>query len=581
MSFVLAHIRLLSGRTHKNINSSFLSRLRHTTVFSASSQVNRFTERTHTCGELSIEDVGRRVELTGWVQYTKYDNKIIVVRDSYGATQCILDRSKIPMGSHRIPNESVIKISGVVRERPTGQANLKMSTGEVEVATDKLEVLSHASSRLPILTRDMDASNLVNRLKYRYLDLRSKEMQHSLRLRSKACKIIRDKLTSLDFIECETPTLFNRTPGGANEFIVPTRTSDMYYSLVQSPQQLKQLLMIGGLDRYFQICRCYRDEAGRSDRQPEFTQVDIELSFTNQEAVMELTEELMKELLVNIANDIVQPGKLTSSFDINKKFARIKYSEALKLYGTDKPDIRFESLIQEAEDGGLYFIIPQYLDEADLATIVDRRQSNCSIIAKCCSNQGIIVKSHDRSEEARKLLGILRKNIADELDSRGRGIFRSKFAFIWVTDFPLFVQDESNNLQTNHHPFTAPTQDTLSLLEEDPLKVVGQHYDLVLNGQEIAGGSIRINDPVLQEKIFKDLLKVKAEMFDYFIKALGSGCPPHGGLAIGLDRTIAILLDKHSIRDVIAFPKAANGRDLLANCPHELSSDVKSLYHIG
>lgn len=544
-----------------------------------SNNVNTFTDRTHTCGQLSTNELGRRVQLVGWVQYTRFDNKIVVLRDSYGSTQCIADKASISSYPKKLSNESVVKISGTVRRRPEGQVNPNMSTGEIEVVTDNLEVLSQAKKQLPILSRDEDKSNLINRLRYRYLDLRSKEMQNNLRFRSKACKIIRDKLYSLDFVECETPTLFNRTPGGANEFIVPTQTPNKFYSLVQSPQQLKQLLMIGGLDRYFQICRCYRDELGRSDRQPEFTQVDIELSFTNQEAVMQLSEELIVDLSVNLANDIADSKALVSSVD--KPFGRIKYSDSMKIYGSDKPDIRFECYIEQEEDGRLRFDVPLSIDEAELASIRDQLQVDSSIVMENRLNEGVLrVKSGDSTEESRKIMGTLRKNLADELDIRGRSLYKSRFAFTWVTDFPLFVQDESNNLQTNHHPFTAPTPESSSFLDQEPLKVAGQHYDLVLNGQEIAGGSIRIHDPVQQRKIFQDLLNLDTRMFDYFIEALESGCPPHGGIAIGLDRTLAILLGKQSIREVIAFPKAASGRDLLVQCPHELSSDVKRLYHI-
>lgn len=485
---------LKSRLNHKSLPPA-LSRFSSTLTYDQ--QINRYTDRTHTCGQLSVSDVGQRVRLYGWVQYTRFDNKIVALRDSYGTTQCILDKS-IAKGLKKINNESVMRISGVVKRRPNGQNSDTNTTGEIEVQSEDVAILSPAKNILPILSRDSTTTTLNNQMKYRYLAVRSKEMQHALRVRSHACKVLRDRLHLLGFVECETPTLFNRTPGGANEFVVPTQIPERYYSLAQSPQQLKQLLMIGGLDRYFQICRCYRDEPGRADRQPEFTQVDIELSFASQESVIKLIDELMYEFLTKMSKQLGSHGNLMASFQSDGSIPRLTYSEAMRRYGTDKPDLRSER--------------------------------------------------------------------------------KSDFAMTWVTDFPLFAINEFGKLESNHHPFTAPTPQTVGFLEEDPLKVIGQHYDLVLNGQEIAGGSIRIHNPELQKHIFR-LLNVE-NSFEYFLEALESGCPPHGGIAIGLDRLLAALLNKNSIRDVIAFPKSSSGRDLMTDCPEEVSSDVKRLYHL-
>lgn len=541
--------------------------------------VNKYTNRTHCCGQLSVGDVGKRVNLFGWIQYTRFDNKIIALRDSYGVTQCVIRQSDLRK-KLKLNNESVISVRGTVRERPSDQVNLSLSTGEVEVQVEDIEVLSNADKNLPFLARG-DCANIsaTNKLKYRHLFLRTAGAQKTLRFRSNLCRALREVLIDLDFVECETPTLFNRTPGGANEFIVPTQTPGKFYSLPQSPQQLKQLLMIAGLDRYFQICRCYRDETGRSDRQPEFTQLDIELSFTSKDLIMDLVEDVLCKALVQVF------GKDNPVFSGGGRFGRITYQESFEKYGTDKPDTRFDWVIQQKDDG-LYIDVPYLLSDEELYL---RILSDLNFT----TSQSEQVKFHrfpeprirfytdDNSESSRKLLGVLRPTVAKYLENRGEKVYEERFKFLWVVDFPLFTKDEEGNIEPNHHPFTAPTEATAHMLTDKPSEVIGQHYDLVLNGQEIGGGSVRIHDPKLQKQIFEDLLRVEEKAFSYFIEALKSGCPPHGGIALGLDRLVAILLGHESIREVIAFPKSTTGRDLLTDCPQELDESVKKLYHLG
>lgn len=554
-------------------------------------KINLFTERTHTCGQLSKDDVGRHVVLFGWLRYSRFDNKILALKDSYGMTQCIIDpktQSYDLLRKTIIHNESVLKISGVVRERPDKQKLMRMSTGEIEVMADSVDIIGMSRSSLPILSRDDEVYGSVtnvNRLKYRYLDLRSRKMQDNLRFRYLVCKTLRDLLHDLSFVECETPTLLNRTPGGANEFVVPTQIPNKFYSLVQSPQQLKQLLMIGGFDRYFQICRCYRDEAGTSDRQPEFTQVDIELSFTNMQSVMKLIDDLLYGLFSsNFVNKELSES-LKLSFNGDLALPKMPYSEAMRMYGTDKPDTRFCWMIEDTTVGGLHIDVPHLMNEVQ----IERIRENVSRCHACDIDLVFIPSTHtgvtrivvkSQSIEARKLLGEVRIRAASELQSSGFQVYDSKHSLLWVTEFPLFEVGSEGAWEPNHHPFTAPTEETRHLLNTDPGGVIGQHYDLVLNGQEIAGGSIRIDDAAMQRMIFKDVMKIDDRQFGYFLEALESGCPPHGGIAIGLDRLIAVLMGVDSIRDVMAFPKSSAGRDLMTDCPEDISPTIKQLYHL-
>lgn len=555
--------------------------------FTKTSKVNKFTERTHTCGDLTRNDIGKRVELYGWVSYTRFDNKIIALRDSYGTVQCIVSKDKLTKSFRKaaLHNESVVKVSGHVQARPDSQKNDSQAQGEIEVLADNVDLISDARKDLPILTRQTEPEQThTNRLKYRYLDIRSQRLQEALRFRSEVCQIFRSTLLDLGFVECETPTLFRRTPGGANEFVVPTQLPGLFYGLTQSPQQLKQLLMIGGLDRYFQICRCYRDEATRPDRQPEFTQLDIELSFTSQDHIIDMITHLIHELFDKLRSEWDAFSDQPSRFAID----RISYQEAFGRYGTDKPDTRFGWLLKDTGVSAISMTIPhpigtevvsQCLDELK----VERQEDtlNCDVMTTT-SNVATKIVAQSQTEEARKIMGQLRLKLAAQLQRQGQQIYDSKFKFLWVTDFPLFAKKEgSDELESNHHPFTAPTEETAQYLATEPLQVIGQHYDLVLNGQEIGGGSIRIHRPEIQRLVFEDILKLSGGTFEYFTEALSSGCPPHGGIALGLDRFIAILLGKQSIRDVIAFPKSNSGRDLMSHCPHELDTETRTLYHLG
>lgn len=593
--FLLLHfetMNLITNLMFKKLNPGAIQRfyrqICHTHPFEHN-KVNTFTERTHNCGQLSKDDIGKRVNLFGWIQYTRFNNKIIALRDSYGVTQCIVDPSHLKESFRQktIYNESVVQVTGIVRARPKGQENDKLLTGQVEVSAHSVKVLSTAKKDLPILARDDQDYTWVNRLKYRYLDLRSHSMQESLRLRSAVCNILRSKLYDLNFVECGTPTLFKRTPGGANEFVVPTQIQNKFYSLTQSPQQLKQLLMIGGLDRYFQICMCYRDESGRSDRQPEFTQLDIELSFTNQNLVMKLVNELVRDLISKLSKVSKSFGDQIHSFDTDTEIETISYHDAFEKYGTDKPDTRFRWLIESHDKDSLRIKIPHIFNEQEVSSMVELIKnekhldiSKFKIVTKVLDPNNTEMVVDSRSPEARKFLGALRLRLASELERRNTRVYEYKFKFLWVTDFPLFTTGLDGKFEPNHHPFTAPSEESVHLIESDPSNVIGQHYDLVLNGQEIAGGSIRIHDAELQQRIFTEVLGLKEDTFSYFIEALKSGCPPHGGIAFGLDRLVAILLGRNTIRDVIAFPKSTTGHDLMSDCPHELDVDVKKLYHL-
>lgn len=552
--------------------------------------LNSFTERTHTSDQLTLDDIGSHVNLFGWVKYTRFNNKIIALRDSYGVTQCVLRKKELidKYKSLQLYNESVIQVSGIVTARPHGQQNSKVHNGGIEVVIDRIDILNSANKNLPMLSRSDVKSHETtnqNRLKYRYLDIRGASMQQALRIRSEICRIIRQELYNHKFIECETPTLFSRTPGGANEFVVPTQLPGKFYSLVQSPQQLKQLLMIGGLDRYFQICRCYRDEVGRSDRQPEFTQVDIELSFTNQNLVMQLIEVLLHKLFTEIPIDPEKKSSLLSCFDNELNLPRMSFKQAFLNYGTDKPDTRFDWTIESSGRDGLALHVPHKLCLEKIHGVIETvkafKNHSSSVSVKVKQGQSdFTVSSDDSSDSAREFLGSVRVSVANELVNEGISVYKRGCGMLWVTDFPLFTEDKLGKLEPNHHPFTAPTSETVQFLVTNPLKVIGQHYDLVINGQEVAGGSIRIHKADLQKQIFADVLQLDADKFDYFLEALSSGCPPHGGIAIGLDRLAAMLIGRETIRDVIAFPKSSTGRDLMTGCPEEIELDVKKLYYI-
>lgn len=555
-----------------------------------SSQSNSFTYRSHTCGELRPEHVGQEVTLCGWVQYVRL-SKFLLIRDSYGLTQCVIDNSSVNI--NEIPLETIVKIKGTVEARPIDMINSEMATGQIEVVVENLEILNKVE-KLPFNLRNYQKPKEQLRMQHRYIDLRFPEMQKNLRQRSLCLHNMRRFLVEKhNFVEVETPTLFCRTPGGAREFIVPTHFSGLFYSLVQSPQQFKQILMAGGIDRYFQVARCYRDETTRPDRQPEFTQLDIELSFTNLDGVLNMIESLLQETLDYIP-------KLP--------FKRMSYKDALENYGSDKPNLTYElklknisHLFPQMELGSAAFALPYSSLFGKLTAkykekINDlRKKYNISVtlneniskqfgidisrqLKSLFGGDNDVIITLGKHENASMCLGDIREMLAPLLESKELLIMKKSMEPLWVVDFPLFTQGE-NGLETCHHPFTAPHPDDLHLLDSDPLKVRSLAYDIVLNGNEVGGGSVRIHNSQLQEKVL-NMLNIDSSKLAHFINALKSGCPPHAGIALGIDRLMAIACKAESIRDVIAFPKTHEGKDPLSGAPNEISDDDKKYYHI-
>ncbi|XP_050518649.1 aspartate--tRNA ligase, mitochondrial [Diabrotica virgifera virgifera] len=576
---------------------------------------NKYTHRTYTCGELRSANIGEHIVLCGWLEYQRM-NKFVILRDSYGQIQLLINDEDTETQKllENIPLESVLKIEGTVMARPINMINKNQPTGEIEVLINRFKVLNKAKENLPFNIREFQKAKEPLRMQYRYLDLRFSQMQRNLRFRSNLFMKMREFLCNNNFVDVETPTLFKATPGGAQEFIVPTRFPGQFYSLVQSPQQFKQMLMAGAIDRYFQIARCYRDEGARSDRQPEFTQLDIEMSFTSDEGVIRLIEELLQYCL-------------SKELDIGDEgFKRISYNEAMEKYGSDKPDVSFDfelnnctdilkensSLATDKNFGAYFICFPEQFAVLNnkvkeltqniankfhqvkfIQNVIKNKQDWINKVGRLLSNSkaqellekgGIFEKSvlflaYGDKNETLNLLGKIRTEYADYLESIGMTVRRKGLHFLWVVDFPLFEISEEGTLKSAHHPFTAPHPDDLSLLKSDPLKVRAIAYDLVLNGNEVAGGSIRIHDPNLQKTIL-NLLKISPDTMQHMLDMLESGCPPHGGIAFGLDRLVSILLGTTSIRDVIAFPKNYEGRDPMSGAPSYISDEDKKLYHI-
>lgn len=513
--------------------------------------------------------------------------------------------------------ESVLSVVGKVISRPEGQQNKKMKTGDIEVLIQSVEILNIASQNLPIFIREYNKAKESQQMKYRYLSLRYPELQRNLRMRSRLIMKMREFLINeCDFVDIETPTLFKSTPGGAQEFVVPTRQPGNFYSLTQSPQQFKQLLMVGGFDRYFQIARCYRDESARHDRQPEFTQLDIEMSFVNQQGVMNLIEHLLI---------YSWPEELGS---IKTPFKHMTYKDAMELYGTDHPDTRIPYQIQD---------LTHMVDLTVLKETIKLQDSEQKVYALVFPNKSKYLTKHTKNEllkiqsdyfnaiklvllkiegdswrpkldkifsniivgdilhyckllegdavllaighriDALKLLGKLRVEFANILEAKDEQIRSPETKFLWIVDFPLFTFEEK--LEPTHHPFTQPHPDDMEHLTTDPLKVRGLHYDLIMNGSEIAGGSIRVHDANLQRQILK-ILSIDETHLSHMLEALTYGAPPHGGIAIGLDRLVSLLCNTKSIRNVIAFPKTIAGQDLMSGAPNVISEETKKLYHI-
>ena len=574
--------------------------------------------RSNNCGELRINDLDSQVRLCGWVHHIRDLGKLLFIdlRDRYGTTQIYFDANNKPelyQRAKQLGREYVIQVIGTVRER--SNKNPKMPTGDIEIDVEELIVLN--SSQIPPFTieDDTDGSEEM-RLQYRYLDLRRNVMRETLIFRHKLNLSIRNFLSEKDFLEIETPFLIKSTPEGARDFIVPSRLNPgNFYALPQSPQLLKQLLMFAGMDRYFQIVRCFRDEDFRADRQPEFTQLDCEMSFVKQEDILNIFENMMRNLFKKLL-DIDLPT-----------FPRLTYKEAMETYGSDKPDLRFDmpiinlsdklkgngfKIFDEAEyvgglllanqpsvsrkhidkftewvkspqigGSGLAYI--RYVDGEIKSSIsqffTNELLQDVMVSLNASTNDILFIISGDKAKSL-KILGDLRLYLAKEYNLIQKNIFKP----LWVIDFPMFEWDEENKRFTSsHHPFTSPLDEDIDLLDTNPSIARSNAYDMVLNGTELGGGSIRIHDKNLQKKIFKllNLTDQEAEdKFGFFLKALDYGAPPHGGIAFGIDRIVAVMLGLNSIRDVIAFPKNNMGKDLMMQAPAPVSDEQLKELHI-
>jgi aspartyl-tRNA synthetase len=583
-------------------------------------------QRTHTCGELRRSHVGQEVTLAGWVNRRRDHGGVTFfdLRDRSGLVQVVANPDT-SAESHKaavaVRNEWVLQVEGVVQERPSGMENPALETGEVEVEITNLKVLNPARTPPITINEETEVDEMV-RLKYRYLDLRRERMQRNLKLRHEVVKFIRDFLDERGFWEVETPILFKTTPEGARDYLVPSRVHPgEFYALPQSPQQLKQLLMVGGVERYFQIARCFRDEDLRGDRQPEFTQLDLEMSFVEREDVMVLTEDLFTSLVEDLL-----PGKRL----LAKPWLRLTYAEALERFGRDAPDIRFElelknitdlaadssfKVFKEAvENGGevrglnakgcgafsrkeidglVDFVAPfgakglAYLalsesgdEKSSFAKFLSEDQKKAILDRMEAEPGDLLLFVADEPHVVFESLGRLRDHLGDRLKLKDPEVF----AFCWVIDFPFVTwNEEEGHWDPSHHLFTSPMMEDVALLDSDPGKARGQQYDMVLNGVEVGGGSIRIHDRELQEKVFSLIglePEVARERFGHMLEAFEFGTPPHGGIAPGIDRLCRIFADEAHIREVIAFPKNQAARDVMAAAPSPADAAQLNELHI-
>ena len=573
--------------------------------------------RTNTCGELRLSDAGKQVTLAGWVQRTRKMGGMTFVdlRDRYGLTQLVFneaDNEELCNRANKLGREFCVQVKGVVSERES--KNAKIPTGDIEILVQELNILSESITPPFTIEDETDGGDDI-RMKYRYLDLRRPVVRKNLELRHRMTTMIRNFLDAQNFIEVETPILIGSTPEGARDFVVPSRMNPgQFYALPQSPQTLKQLLMVSGFDRYFQIAKCFRDEDLRADRQPEFTQIDCEMSFVDQDDVTSLFEEMCRQLFKNILG-VELPAKLQ----------QLSWHEAMRRFGSDKPDLRFgmefvelmdvlkgtgtfgvfndaeyigaicvpgcanytrkqldqlTDFVKRPQVGAKGLVYVKFNEDGTVKSSIDKFYTPDiwqNVKEKMGAKDGdlVLMLSGDNANKTRVQLCSLRLEMGNRLGLRDK----NKFECLWIVDFPLFEwSDEEQRLMAMHHPFTMPNPEDIPLLETEPEKVRAQAYDFVCNGVELGGGSLRIHDGKLQEKMFKILgftpEKAMAQ-FGFLINAFKYGAPPHAGLAFGLDRFVSIMAGLDSIRDCIAFPKNNSGRDVMLDAPSEL--DIKQL----